>query len=291
MAVADAAVAAPTPAPAGASRLRFVVKLGGDVMDGPGTGSGSALLDLARALAASGLRGRGLVVHGGGAQVTALATRLGLPTHMVAGRRITDAATLEVMEMVVAGRLNVELCAALFGAGIAAVGLHAGSGVIRARRRPPRVMSGAGPDPIDFGLVGDVTGFDLALLETLVRAGHLPVLSCLGIDPSGQVLNLNADLAASQLASALGAEALLAVTAVGGVRRRIDDPQSRIPRLTVAEARAAIADGTVKGGMIPKLEEATAAIAAGVSRVEIVAPHEIVAALAHPGTVGTQLVP
>jgi acetylglutamate kinase len=273
---------------ASASPLRFVIKLGGDVLDG---GPGASLPDLARALAAGDLPGRGLVVHGGGAQVTALATRLGLPTQMVAGRRITDAATLEVMEMVVAGRLNVELCAALVGAGIAAVGLHAGSGVIRARRRPPRVMSGAGPDPIDFGLVGDVTGFDVALLEILARAGRLPVLSCLGLDPSGQVLNLNADLAASQLASALGAEALVAVTAVGSVRRQIDDPYSRIPRLTVAEARAAIADGTVKGGMIPKLEEAAAAIAAGVGRVEIVAPHEIVAALAQPGTVGTQLVP
>jgi acetylglutamate kinase len=281
------AVAAPMPV----SALRFVVKLGGDVLDGSGAGPGSSLLELARGLAASDLRGRGLVVHGGGAQVTALSTRLGLATRMVAGRRITDAATLEIMEMVVAGRLNVELCAALQGAGVAAVGLHAGSAVIRARRRPPRVMTGAGPDPIDFGLVGDVTGFDLDLLEMLARAGHLPVLSCLGIDPGGQVLNLNADLAASQLASALRAEALLAVTAVGGVRREITDPASRIPRLTVAEARAAISDGTVKGGMIPKLEEATAAIAAGVSRVEIVAPHEILAALAHPGTVGTQLVP
>src|SRR4051812_35473487 len=123
------------------SALRFVVKLGGDVLDGSGAGPGSSLLELARGLAASDLRGRGLVVHGGGAQVTALSTRLGLATRMVAGRRITDAATLEIMEMVVAGRLNVELCAALQGAGVAAVGLHAGSAVIRARRRPPRVMT------------------------------------------------------------------------------------------------------------------------------------------------------
>jgi acetylglutamate kinase len=267
------------------SRLSFVVKLGGDVLDG------DVRHDLARSLAESQLRGRGVVVHGGGAQVTALAAKLGLPTQMVGGRRITDAATLEVMEMVVAGRLNVELCAALAAAGVPAVGLHAGSGVIKARRRPPRVMSGAGPEPIDFGLVGDVTGFDLALLGTLAGAGYLPVLSCLGLDPAGQVLNLNADLAASQLAIALTAEALIAVTAVGGVRREVSDPNSRISRLTVATARAAIADGTVKGGMIPKLEEAAAAIDAGVSRVEIVAPHEIVAALLHPGTVGTQLVP
>jgi acetylglutamate kinase len=272
-------------------RLRYVVKLGGDVLDHKGGAESSVRADLARALAEAQLRGRGVVVHGGGAQVTALATRLGLPTHMVAGRRITDAATLEVMTMVVAGRLNVELCAALQGVGVTAVGLHAGSGVIRARRRPPRVMSGAGPDPIDFGLVGDVTGFDLALLETLAGAGYLPVLSCLGIDPGGQVLNLNADLAASQLAIAARAEALIAVTAVGGVRRDLADPASRIARMTVAEARAAIGDGTVKGGMIPKLEEATAAIAAGVSRVEIVAPHEIVAALLRPGSAGTQLVP
>ena len=268
--------------------LRFVVKLGGDVLEGP------VLHQLASTLAASQLAGQGLVVHGGGAQVTALATRLGLPTQMAGGRRITDAATLEVMEMVVAGRLNVDLCAALQAAGIAAVGLHAGSGVIRARRRPPRIMSGAGPAPIDFGLVGDVIGFNLALLATLAAAGYLPVLSCLGLDQTeqkGQVLNLNADLAASQLAIALGAEALVAVTAVGGVRREISDPGSRISRLTVAEARAAIADGTVKGGMIPKLEEAAAAIDAGVKRVEIVAPDEISAALLRPGTAGTQLVP
>ena len=265
--------------------LRFVVKLGGDVLDG------AAREELAAALAAADLIGRGLVVHGGGAQVTALATKLGLPTKMAGGRRITDAATLEVMEMVVAGRLNVELCAALQAAGVPAVGLHAGSNVIRARRRPPRVVSGGGPEAIDFGLVGDVTGFDLPLLATLAEARYFPVLSCLGLDPAGQVLNLNADLAASQLAGALAAEALIAVTAVGGVRRDVSDPQSRIPRLTVAEAHAAIASGSVKGGMIPKLEEAAAAIAAGVNRVEIVAPNEISRALAHPGSAGTQLVP
>ena len=153
-------------------------------------------------------------------------------------------------------------------------------------------MTGAGPDPIDFGLVGDVIGFDLPLLGTLAARR----LSARAVVPgawseAGQVLNLNADLAASQLAIALRAEALMAVTAVGGVRRDLADPGSRIARLTVAQARAAITDGTVKGGMIPKLEEATAAIDAGVSRVEIVAAHEIDAALLHPGTAGTQLVP
>jgi acetylglutamate kinase len=263
-----------------------VVKLGGDVLEPP------ARDEVARALRAAldqAAAQRLVVVHGGGAQVTALATRLGLPTRQVAGRRITDAATLEVLEMVVAGRLNIELCAALRRMGVAAVGLHAGSAVIRARRRPPRVVAGAGPDPIDFGLVGDVTGFDRALVEALWSGGHLPVLSCLGLSAEGEVLNLNADLVAGQLAAALGAETLVAVTGVGGVRRDAADPGTRIARLGLAEARAAIADGTVGGGMIAKLDEACAALGAGVGCVQIVAPAEIAAGLRAPGSVGTLL--
>jgi acetylglutamate kinase len=259
-----------------------VVKLGGDVLEEPARGA------VARSLATAPTKL--VVVHGGGAQVTALSARLGLPTKMVAGRRITDAGTLEVLEMVVAGQLNVDLCAAIRRAGAAAVGLHAGSGVVRVQRRPPRVVSGGGPDPIDFGLVGDITGFDLPLLQTLWGAGYVPVLSCLGLSDEGEVLNLNADLAASQLAAALAAPTLLAVTAVGGVRSDARDPATRLARLTVAEARAAIADGRVKGGMIPKLDEACAAIAAGVGSVQIVAPEEIGEALAAPGSVGTLLV-
>jgi acetylglutamate kinase len=262
----------------------FVLKLGGDVLEDP-----------ARALVCQGLfaarsQGRFVVVHGGGAQVTDLSAQLGVKTVMVGGRRITDAPTLAVLEMVVAGRLNVELSAALRRAGLAAVGLHAGSGVIRATRRPPRVVSGAGPDPIDFGLVGDVVGFDRTLLDSLLAAGYLPVLSCLGLGAEGEVLNLNADLAASQLGAALGADALVAVTAVGGVRSDPGDPATRIPVLTVAGGRAAIAEGRVTGGMIPKLEEAFAALAAGVGAVQIVAPGEIAQALAAPGQVGTLLV-
>jgi acetylglutamate kinase len=261
-----------------------IIKLGGDVLEDP------ARAEIARAVAgrpAGAAAGRLLIVHGGGAQVTALSGRLGLQTRVVGGRRITDAPTLEVLEMVVAGRLNVELCASLRAQGVAAVGLHAGSGVLRARRRPPRVVSGGGPDPIDFGLVGDVVGTDRALLDALWGGGYLPVVSCLGLSEDGQVLNLNADLAASQMAAALEADTLVAVTAVGGVRRDPADPASRLPRLTVEQGRAAIAAGTVTGGMIPKLEEAFAAIAAGVRTVQVVAPGEIGEALAAPGSVGT----
>jgi acetylglutamate kinase len=262
-----------------------VIKLGGDVLEG------AALQAVAQSIAVVVQQTAHAVaiVHGGGAQVTALATRLGLETRQVGGRRITDGPTLEVLEMVVAGRLNIELCAALQARGVQAVGLHAGSGVLRARRRPPRVISGAGPDPIDLGLVGDVVSFDLPLLEALWAAGRVPALSSLGLE-GGAVLNLNADLVASQLAATLKAGTLVAVTAVGGVRRDKDDPATRIGRLTIGEARAAIAQGVVVGGMIPKLEEAFVPLEAGVARVQIVAPTEIAAALQRPGTVGTLLV-
>jgi len=261
-----------------------VVKLGGEVLAPP------ALLQVAAGIAAARAAGHNLIiVHGGGPQATALSQRLGLTPVIVGGRRVTDAATLDVMKMVVAGQLNVDLVAALRAAGVPAVGLHGAGGVIIARRRPPRVVSGGGSDPIDFGLVGDIEGFDLGLLRALGGA-HVPVLACLGGSSTGEVLNINADVVASRLAGALSCDALLAVTGVGGVRRDKADPTSRLARLTVAEARAAIADGSVQGGMIPKLEEAFEPLGAGVRAVHIIGPAEIALSLAHPGSVGTLLV-
>ena len=267
-----------------------VVKLGGEVLGPPLLAE--VVADLARTGGRQGAAPvRMIVVHGGGPQATALSQRLGIAPHIVGGRRVTDAATLEVIKMVVAGQLNVDLVAALRAAGLSAVGLHGASGLVRATRRPPRVVSGGGPDPIDFGAVGDVEGFDLRLLAILAEAGYLPVIAGVGISPAGEVLNINADVVASQLAAAVGAAVLVAVTGVGGVRLDAADPATRIPRLTVADARAAIADGTVHGGMIPKLEEAFAPLAAGVGAVHVVGPREIAASLAAPGSVGTLLLP
>jgi acetylglutamate kinase len=262
-----------------------VIKLGGDVLEG------EALVDAAAEIARARAGRRLLVVHGGGPQATALARRLGVEANIVGGRRITDDPMLDIMKMVVAGRLNIDLVAALRACGVPAFGVSGASGVIRAHRRPPRVVSGAGDAPIDFGLVGDIDGFDLELLDALDARDALPVIACLGADTSGTVLNINADVVASQLAGAVRAGALVACTAVGGVRRDKDDPTTRLGQLTVAEAKAAIADGTVQGGMIPKLEEAFAPLAAGVAAVHIVAPSEIATSLLAPGSVGTLLVP
>jgi acetylglutamate kinase len=259
-----------------------VVKLGGEVVGGP------QMAELAhdlRVLVDGG--DRVIVTHGGGPQATALSKKLGLEPRLVGGRRITDAATLEIMKMTIAGQVNVDLGAQLRAAGLRPVGLH---DIVRAHKRPPRVVSGGGPEPVDFGHVGDVDDFDLPLLERLLDGGWLPVVACLGHGLDGAVYNINADIVANQLAGALHADALVLVTGAPGVLRDVADPSSRIARLTVAEGKRAIADGVVSGGMIPKLEESFAALSLGARAIYIVAG-ELARAVREPGSVGTVLLP
>lgn len=268
---------------------QVVVKLGGEIVHH------AAMRGIAHDIATLATRGdRVFVVHGGGPQATALQQTLGQEPKIVAGRRITDQATLDVMKMVVAGQLNVDLCAALIAAGARPVGLHGASSlVIEAVRRPPRVVSGGGPEPIDFGLVGDVVGFRRELLDLLASNGYVPVLACLGADTGGQVLNINADIIANQLAQTLGADHLVLITSAPGVLRDMDDPASRIATLSPAEARAAIADGTVRGGMIPKLEESMTVLEGRrVGSIHIVGElgtGDLVRAVDQPGSIGTTL--
>jgi acetylglutamate kinase len=269
----------------------LLVKVGGEVFQGDELQAVTA--DVATAVRAGH---RVVLVHGGGPQATALQKALGQTPHVVGGRRVTDAATLDVMKMVVGGKLNMDLCAALTAAGVRPVGLTgASSQAVAATKRPPRVVSGGGPEPIDFGLVGDITGVNGPLLDLLWSAGYVPVVACLAADEHGQVLNVNADIVANQIGRHLGVDHLVLVTSAPGVLRDVADPASRLPRLTLAEARAAIADGTVTGGMIPKLEESMAVLAGGgIAMVHIVGrirPGDILRAIAEPGAVGTTLVP
>jgi acetylglutamate kinase len=265
-----------------------VLKLGGEVVHSPA-------LDVIAGDLRELVEGfhRVAVVHGGGPQATALQKRLGLETRQIAGRRFTDPETLEVMKYVVAGQLNVDLCARLLARGVMGVGLHGASGhAIQARRRPPRVMQGAGPGPVDLGLVGDVTGFNLPLLGDLFERRYVPVLACLGCDERGQVLNINGDTVASQLAGALRADALVLVTSTPGVLRDVRDPTSRIPRVTRTEFERMVAEGVVSGGMIPKLEESFEVLQGGARSVVIVgqlAAGDLTRAVLQPGSVGTVL--
>ncbi len=267
-----------------------VLKLGGEVV------AGEFLPAIAADVAEMRAAGRAVVlVHGGGPQATDLQKRLGQTPQIVAGRRITDAETLEVMKMTVAGKVNVDLCSALLAAGARPVGLNGASALtVRAVKRPPRVVAGGGPDPIDFGHVGDVTGVNDGLIGLLAQNGYVPVVACLGADERGRVYNINADIVANQLAIKVDAQALLLVTDVPGVMKDIADPASRIPRITIAEGKKAILDGVATKGMIPKLEESFAALEAGVRAVHIVGRlkrGDLSREVAEPGSVGTVLVP
>jgi acetylglutamate kinase len=269
----------------------IVIKVGGEIV------KSSALRVVAAEVAAAAGRGdRVIMVHGGGPQLSAMQKTLGLTPNIVAGRRVTDEATLEVMKMVVGGQLNIDLCAALVAAGARPVGLHGASSLaIQGVRRPPRRVAGAGDQLVDFGLVGDIVGINRGLLELLLGAGHTPVLSCLPATAEGTMLNTNADVIANHVAKSMDADHLILITSTPGVLRDIEDPGSRIERLTIAQARAALQDGTVSGGMIPKLEESIEVLDSGkVGSVHIVgelSPGDLIREIDRPGSVGTAFVP
>lgn len=214
------------------------------------------------------------VVHGGGAQATELSERLGLETKLVNGRRVTDDATLEVVKMVFAGKISVEILSALRAFGVHAVGVSGIDGnVVLARKRAKKSLmnrESGKREMIDFGNVGDVVQVDPRLLTTLLDAGYLPIVSPLAADDGGQVYNVNADTIASALAVELDAEKLILLADVPGVLAKPGDPESRISRMTASEARKLAKSPAVTGGMIAKLEEISRVIEAGVRAVHIV---------------------
>lgn len=275
------------------SGQRVVIKLGGELLGPARADELSAIVGDVRALVEAGERV--VLVHGGGPQTSKLQRALGQEPKMVGGRRVTDDAALDAMIMVVAGRMNVALVSALRGAGLSAVGLNGVSAhLVQCHKRPAKVVSGGGPDPVDFGHVGDVSGVNQAFLDLLLGAGHTPAIACLGSDETGRPFNINADTVANGVAIALKADRLLLLTSTPGVLRDVEDPGSRIQTLTVAEGQAAIEDGTVQGGMIPKLEESFEALGQGVGQIHILGhlgQGDLHRALETPGSVGTALLP
>ncbi len=284
-----------TPPPgssSGATARTAVLKFGGEVV--ASTALLSAVLADVAGLVTEGWRF--VLCHGGGPQLNALQRRLGVEVVQVAGRRVTDDATLQVAKCVLAGETNVDVVAAAAGAGLRAVGISGVSaGLVTASRRPPIVVSGGGPDPVDFGHVGRIERVDAGLWA----GGYTPVLNTLGVDappPGGgpcPVYNINADTVAAHVAVALGADHLFLMTRVPGVLRDKDDPTTRVPRLDAEAARRAIADGIVVGGMIPKIEEALRQLTLGVGAVHILGatPGALAAEATAPGSAGTALVP
>lgn len=236
-----------------------VVKVGGAVVEDE-----EQLARLLNDFAA--IEGNKVLVHGGGRRATKVAASLGIESKMVNGRRITDRDMLEVVTMVYGGLVNKNVVARLQANGVNALGLTgADMDVLRSRKRPIK-------DGIDFGYVGDVERADGKALQTLIEAGIVPVMAPLTHDGSGNILNTNADTIAGETAKALAPfydVTLIYSFEKKGVLANPDDDDSVIPMITPADFERYKADGTVAGGMIPKLENAFAAIDAGVGRVII----------------------
>ncbi len=236
-----------------------VVKVGGAVVEDE-----EQLARLLNDFAA--IEGNKVLVHGGGRRATKVAASLGIESKMVNGRRITDRDMLEVVTMVYGGLVNKNVVARLQANGVNALGLTgADMDVLRSRKRPVK-------DGIDFGFVGDVERADGKALQTLIEAGIVPVMAPLTHDGHGNILNTNADTIAGETAKALAPfydVTLIYSFEKKGVLANPDDDDSVIPTITPADFERYKADGTVAGGMIPKLENAFAAIDAGVGRVII----------------------
>jgi acetylglutamate kinase len=207
-----------------------------------------------------------VVVHGGGPQVTEAANRFGIPTRKIAGRRITDEATLDLILMVIGGLVHNRVVGTLVAAGAPAVGV-AGPSVLRARRRPPIKVDG---EWIDFGLVGEIVSVETGPIYAAFERGEIPVIPSIAGGADGALYNINADTAAAGVAVELGASELVLVTDSGGVRAVADQPSSLIEELGLEASRRLLADGVASGGMRPKLEAAIWALESGVARVRIV---------------------
>ena len=248
----------------------FVVKLSGKATEDPVN-----LASLAEELALLHQVGiRICVVHGGGKQLSDLASRLGIEQTIIDGRRVTDDATLEMAKMIFAGKINTDILAALRNCGVEAVGLSGVDGnTVHATRRPVKEVlnreTGKRED-IDFGHVGDIVEINARLLNVLLDHGYLPIVSSLGADDEGMVFNINADTIATEIAVQLQAEKLIVLTDVDGICSRQDEPETKLSRLTADEAEALIRDGVATGGMIPKLQSIITLLRRGVHSAHII---------------------
>ena len=211
---------------------------------------------------------RVVLVHGGGPEISDLMKKLGKQPVFVDGLRVTDQETVDIVQMVLAGKVNKTLVNLLEQRGGRAVGLSGiDGGLIQARMKDERL-----------GYVGEIVGVQIQPILDLLSNGYIPVVSTVGCDPEGNVYNINGDTAAAYISGALQAERMILMTDVSGILRDREDPSTLIPELTVDEARSLYAEGIVSGGMIPKVDCCLTAIAQGVKNAVIMdgrVPHAI----------------
>lgn len=214
------------------------------------------------------------VIHGGGKQLNELAEKMGVAQTVINGRRVTNDETLELAKMIFAGKINTEILAALRRRGVEAVGLSGVDGnIVHAQKRPPREVLNRETGErreVDFGHVGDVLEINDRLLRVLLDQDYLPVVSSLGADDEGQIYNINADTVAAEIAVCLQAEKIVLLSDVSGIYLAPDKPETKISRISVAEAEQLIESGAASGGMIPKLQSIAEMIRRGVKSAHII---------------------
>ena len=245
----------------------FVVKAGGGVF-----GDLDATRGLIEQIAILHYFGvRVVFVHGGGPQLTELTEKLGVPTRMVEGRRVTDQKSIDVTAMVLNGLINTRILAICRDLDIDAVGVSGvDAGLIQAHKRAPvRLTDGSG-ETVDYGFVGDISKVDTGVLRKLLDNGLMPVVSPLSADANGTLLNLNADTVASAIGAALGAEKLILCTGAPGIMERVEDAGSVISYTDLAGLKKLRETGAIKDGMLPKAKAIEDAIRGGVRRVHVI---------------------
>jgi len=227
---------------------------------------------------------RPIVVHGGGPEINSWLGKLGIDPQFKNGLRVTDAATMEVVEMVLVGRVNKEIVAMINRAGGKAVGLCGKDGNLITARHQGQA---------DIGFVGEVSSVDISVLEALIDKGYIPVVSSVAADDTGQAYNINADTAAGEIAAALGAEKLILLTDTAGILRNYHDPATLINRIDIQEARRLIEVGIVAGGMIPKVTCCVRSLAQGVKAAHIIdgrLPHALLLEIFTDAGIGSMIV-
>lgn len=267
----------------------FVIKYGGSAMDDEHLVE-RTLRDIVF-LEAVGVRP--VLVHGGGKLITDRMRAAGIKTRFVNGLRVTDEASIRLVEDALDHATNTMIVKGLRGFGGRAEGVS-GKTVVRARRLPPQREGKAGP-AVDIGFVGEVAGLELAEIRRLAEAGTIPVISPLGSDPeTGATLNVNADVVAGAVAAALRAAKLIYISDVPGLMRDPADPESLIPSVTSAQIAKLVEDEIIAGGMIPKVQSAVDALGQGVGKVHFIdgrVAHALLLEIFSSRGVGTEIVP
>jgi acetylglutamate kinase len=228
-----------------------------------------------------------VLVHGGGKEVSEMMQRMGLQPRFAGGLRVTDAETMEIVEMVLAGTTNKGIVSLIHRAGGKAVGLSGKDGNLLVARKLT-------PEGNDIGFVGEVAQVNTEVLQVLSTAGYIPVISSVAVGDDGQSYNLNADHAAGAIAAALKAEKLIVLTDVPGVLANVKDPSSLISEMTIAEAEELLRNGKAESGMAPKLEACITALRGGVQRAHIIdgrQPHAMLIEVFTDSGIGTMVKP